>query len=118
MKNEDSEETDKTFSKLITKKKRQKKFWAEQGTDVAGEFTTFCSAGGIESYSTKNETKAALTDRTKRSLKNNLHRYVVDYGYKFIHKLPHFIATMNSRSNRSKDVKPNHAKNSVFMSIL
>ena len=41
-----------------------------------------------------------------------------DYGYKFIHKLPQFIATMNSRNNRSIDMKPNNVKNSDFMSIL
>ena len=41
-----------------------------------------------------------------------------DYGYKYIHKLPQFIATMKSRNNRSIDMKPNHVKNSDFMSIL
>ena len=41
-----------------------------------------------------------------------------DYGYKYNHKVPQFVATMNSRNNRSIDVKPNHVKNSDFMSIL
>ena len=41
-----------------------------------------------------------------------------DYGYKYIHTLHQFIATMNSRNNRSIDMKPNHVKNSDFMSIL
>ena len=41
-----------------------------------------------------------------------------DYGYKYSHKLPQFIATMNSRNKRSIDMKPNHVKNSDFMSIL
>ena len=41
-----------------------------------------------------------------------------DYGYKYIHEFPEFIATMNSRNNRSIDMKPNHVKNSDFMSIL
>ena len=41
-----------------------------------------------------------------------------DYGYKSNHKLPQFIATMNSRSNRSIDMKPNLVKNSDFMSTL
>ena len=64
------------------------------------------------------ETKAAFGERTIRSLKNILYRYMEDYGYKYIHKLPQFIATMNSRNNRSVDMKPNHVKNSDFMSIL
>ena len=41
-----------------------------------------------------------------------------DYGYEYFHKLPHFIATMNSGNNRSIDMKPNHVKNSDFMSKL
>ena len=41
-----------------------------------------------------------------------------DYGYKYVHNLPQFIATNNSRNNRSIDMKPNHVKNSDFMSIL
>ena len=41
-----------------------------------------------------------------------------DYGYKYIRKLPKFIATMSSRNNRSVDMKPSHVKNSDFMSKL
>ena len=41
-----------------------------------------------------------------------------DYGYKYIHNLPQFIATMNSRNNRIINMKPNHVKYSDFMSIL
>ena len=41
-----------------------------------------------------------------------------DYGYKYFHSLPQFIATMNFRNNRSIDMKPNHVKNSDFMSTL
>ena len=36
----------------------------------------------------------------------------------YIHKLPQFIATLNSGSNRSIDMKPNHVKNSDFMSVI
>ena len=64
------------------------------------------------------ETKAVFAERTIRSLKNILYRYMEDYGYKYIHKLPQFIATMNSRNNRSINMKPNHVQNSDIMSIL
>ena len=64
------------------------------------------------------ETKAAFEERTTRSLKNILYRYMEDYGYKYIQKLPEFTGKMNSRNNRSIDMKPNHVKNSDFMSIL
>ena len=118
MKTKDSKETVETFSKLITKKNRPKKVWVDQETDFGGEFKKFCSAEGIELYSTRSETKAAFEERTIRSLKNILYRYMEDYGYKYIHKISRFSATMNSRNNRSIDKKPNHVKNSDFMSKL
>ena len=41
-----------------------------------------------------------------------------DYGYKYIHKLPQFVITLNSRRNSSIDMRPNTVKNCDFMSIL
>ena len=78
----------------------------------------FCSTEGIVIHTTMSETKAAFAERTIRSLKNSLYRYMEDYGYEYIHKLPHFIVTMTSSNNRSIESKPNHVKNSDFMSIL
>ena len=118
MKTKYSKETVKIFSKKITEKNRPKKIWVDQGTEFSGEFKKFCSAEGIEIYSTMSETKTTFAERTIRSLKNILYRYMEDYGYKYIFKLPQFIATMNSKNNRSIDMKPNHVKNSDFMSIL
>ena len=64
------------------------------------------------------ETKAAFAERTIRSLKNILYRYIEDFGYEYIHKLPQFISTLNSRRNSSIDMRPNTVKNCDFMSIL
>ena len=64
------------------------------------------------------ETKAAFAERTMRPLENILYRYMEDYGYKHNHDIPQFVATRNSRNNRSIDKKPNHLENSDFMSIL
>ena len=41
-----------------------------------------------------------------------------DFGYKYIHKLPQFIATLNSRKNSSIDMRPNTVKTCDFMSVL
>ena len=62
------------------------------------------------------ETKAAFAERTIRSLKNILHRYMEDFAYKYIHKLPQFITTLNSRGKSSIDMRPNTVKNCDFMS--
>ena len=118
MKTKDSQETVKAFSSMMTKRNRPKKIWVDKGTEFAGAFKKFCVAEGILVYSTMSETKAAFAERTIRSLKNILYRYMEDFGYKYIHKLPQFITTLNSRINSSIDMRPNTVKNCDFMSIL
>ena len=41
-----------------------------------------------------------------------------DFGYKYKHKLPQFITTLNSRRNSSIDMRPYTVKNCGFMCIL
>ena len=41
-----------------------------------------------------------------------------DFGYKYIHKLPQFITSLNSRRNSSIDMRPNTVKSCDFISIL
>ena len=118
MKTKDCQETVKTFSSIIIKRNRPKKIWVDKGTEFAGAFKNFCAAEGIQVYSTMSETKAAFAERTIRSLKNILYRYMEDFGYKYIHKLPQFITTLNSRRNSSIDMRPNTVKNYDFISIL
>ena len=72
MKTEDSQETVKAFSSMITKRNRPKKIWVDKGTKIAGTFKKFCAAEGIKVYFTMSETRAAFAERTIRSLKNNL----------------------------------------------
>ena len=118
LKSKDSKETVKAFMQMITKTKRPKKVWVDKGTEFAGEFKKFCNKEGIHVYSTLSETKAAFAERAIRSLKNILYRYVEEYGYKYIHKLPQFVNTLNTRRNRSIDLKPSKVKNSDYMAIL
>ena len=64
------------------------------------------------------ETKAAYAERTIRSLKNILYRYMEDIGYKYIHKLTQFVTALNSRRNCSIDLIPKNVKSSDFLSNL
>ena len=64
------------------------------------------------------ETQAAFADRTIRSLKNTLYRYMEDNGFKHIHKLSQFVTTLISRKKLSTDSMPKNVKNSNFLSIL
>ena len=118
MKTKGSRETVKAFPSMITKKSRPKTIWVDKGTEFAGAFKKFCAAEGIQVYSTMSETKAAFTERTIRLLRNILYRYMEDSGYKYIHKLPQFIATLNSRRNSAIDMTSNTVKNCDFLSIL
>ena len=84
---------------LSLQKNRPKKNWVDKGTEFAGESEELCKAEGIQLYSTMSEIKAAFAERTIRSLKNMLHRYMEDNGYKWNHKLTQFVTTLNSRRN-------------------
>ena len=118
MKTKDSRETVKAFSSMIKKRNRSKTIWVDKGTEFTGSFKKSCAAEGMQVYSTMSETKAAFAEGTIRSLKNIPYRYMEDYGYKYIHKLPQFITTINSRRNSSIDMRPNSVKNCDFMSFL
>ena len=65
-----------------------------------------------------NETKAAFAERTIRSLKNKLYRYIEDNGYKYIHKMTQFDTPLNSRWICSLDLIPKNVNTSDFLSIL
>ena len=118
METKESQETVKAFSFMITERNRPKKIWVDKATEFAGAFKKFCAAEEIQVYSTMNETKAAFSERTIRSLKNILYRYFQDYGYKYIHKLLQFITTLNSRRNSSIDMRLKTVNICDFMSII
>ena len=105
MKTKDSQETVKAFSSRITKRNQPTKIWVDKGTEFAGVFTKFCAAEVIQVYSTMRETKAAFAERTIRSLKNILYRYMEDYGYKCIHKLPQLIWGTSNLKQTTSNVK-------------
>ena len=117
-KSKDSKETVRAFLSMITKKNRPKEIWVDKGTEFAGEFEKLCKAERIQIYSTMSGTKAAFAERTIRSLKNILYRYMEDNGYKYILKLTQFVTTLNSRRNCLIDLIPKNVKNSDFLSIL
>ena len=118
MKTKNSEKTVRAFVSMITKKNRHKKFWIDKGTEVAGEFKKLCRAERIQLHSTMSETKAAFAERTIRSLKKVLYRYMEDNGYKYNHKRTQVVSTLNSRRNCSTDLIPKNVKKCDFLSIL
>ena len=63
-------------------------------------------------------TKAAFAEGKRRSLKIEHYRYIGHNGYKYIHKLPQFVTTVNLRRNCSIDLIPKTVVNSDILSIL
>ena len=55
----------------------------------------------MQIYSTLSETKVAFAECAVRSLKRTLYLYMEDYGYKYIHKMSHFVTTVKTRENFS-----------------
>ena len=96
---------------MITKTNRPKKTWIDKGTQFAGEFKKPCKAEGIQIHSTMTETKAAFAERTIRSLKNILYRYMEDNGHKYIHKLTQIVIRVNYGRNCPRDLIPKNVKN-------
>ena len=47
-----------------------------------------------------------------------MYRYAEDHEYKYYHKLPQFVATLNSIGNPTVVMKPKRVKNSDFMSVF
>ena len=64
------------------------------------------------------ETKAAFAECTLQAFKSILYRYMEVYGYKYTHKQPEFITTLNSRRISSIDMTPNAVKRCDFMSFF
>ena len=118
MKSKDSKETVRAFLSMITKKSRPKKVGLTKEQILLESLKKIRKAEGIQIYSTMSETKAAFAERTIRSLKNILYRYMEDNGYKYIHKLTQFVTTLNFRRNCSIDLIPKSVKNSDFLFIL
>ena len=118
MKSKDSQEPVKAFSIKRTKNNPAKEIKVDKVTEFAGVFKKFCAAEGIQVYSTMNETNAAFAERTIRSFKSFRYRYMEDFGYKYILKVPQFITTLISRPNSSIDMRPNTVKNFNFMSFF
>ena len=48
LKTNDSQETVKAFSSMITKKNRQKEVWVDKGTEIAGVLKKFYAAEGYK----------------------------------------------------------------------
>ena len=118
LKTKKSKKALRASAQMITKQKRPQTFWVEKRKEFSSEFQNFCNREGIQIYSTISETKAAFAERAIHSLKNVLYRYIEDYGYKSFHKLLQCVTTLNTRRNRSIDMKPSNVKNSDFMSVL
>ena len=62
--------------------------------------------------------RAAFAERTMRSWKAMLHRSLEDYGYKYHHKLQHFVAPFDSGKKCLVDLSRKYFNFWDFLAIL
>ena len=75
MKTKYAKKAAQAFKKMI-KYKQPLKVWVDDGRDFVGAFESLCEKRGIHLYSTFIEKKSAFAERSIRSLKNIIYRYL------------------------------------------
>ena len=113
----DSKDTVGAFSALKTKNIRIRKS-GRQAQECSGDFKKFCKPKGTKIYSTMSDSMIPVAHRRVPSLKKILYRILEIYAYKYLLKLPQFVAIMNSRRDCSIDLMPKDVKNSLNLSLL
>ena len=107
MRSKSAEETARTFKKMIQKQKLRK-VWTDKGTKFKGGFKNLCDQEGIETYTTRSESKSAHAEKNIRSLKNVIYKLLEHkWTYHYINKLSRSVDTLNSRVNRVTKLAPN-----------
>lgn len=110
--------TKRAFVKMITDY-RPKKVWVDQGTEFEGEFKKYCRDLGITIYHTFSETKAAYAERTIRSLKNIIYRFLEESeSYRYLPKLQSFVKTLNTRIHKTIRMAPKNVTNGDVFKII
>ena len=117
MKTKGSQETVKSFSSMITKKNNQKRFGLTRVPSLLDRLKCFVLLRGYK-FTLQWVRLRLLWLNVQYDHWEKFYRYMEDFGYKYIYKLPQFITTLNSRRNSSIDMRPNTVQNCDFMSIL
>ena len=83
----------------------------DKGLEFNSElFKEYCREHGIKALFANSSTKAALVERSQRTLQGIMYRYMDHYNSKmYIDKLNEIVATFNSKVNRTIKMSPNEA---------
>ena len=103
------------FKQMINTKQPEK-VWTDKGTEIKGEFKTFCENIKIHLYTTENETKSAFAEKNIQSIKIILYRHLKE-KWNYITKLPNFVHIISSRVNSVTKWAPNQVfkKHELFL---
>ena len=85
--------------------------YMDKGLEFNSElFKEYCREHGIKPLFANSSTKAALVERSQRTLQGIMYRYMDHYNTKmYIDKLDEIVATFNSKVNRTIKMSPNEA---------
>ena len=93
--------------KICAAKYFPEQIWADQGREFAGDFAQFCNKNGIHIYSTRSETKSAVTEKYIRTLKSIIFRYLHEHDTnRHIDHLDKFVSIINNKINRMTKLAP------------
>ena len=108
------------FNRMIKSlEKAPEKLWTDQGKEFEGKFKQDCESRNIQIYHTNSDTKAALAERTIRSLKRLMYRFMEEEKtYVYINRLQDFVNVLNSRQTRALGGKaPKDITNGDFLQV-
>ena len=115
MRNKNASATEKAFERMLKLGKKKifpERVWVDDGKEFLGAFKNFCEANKNIVYQIHNEKKSAFAERSIRSLKSLIYKYMNEsHTTKYGDQLPNFVKVINGRVNRVTGLAPNYVIN-------
>ena len=96
------------FQKIISKVRRPKKIWVDQGGELYNKlFKIFLKINNVEMYSTYNEVKSVVAERFNRMLKNKIFNHMTAVSKNvYFDVLDDIVNKYNNTVHRTIKMKP------------
>ena len=86
---------------------KPEKIWVDKGREFTGEFADYCRERSITIHSTCSDAKSVFAERSIRSLKALIFRYLHENNTDiYLDQLPNFVSIINGRINRVTHIAP------------
>ena len=93
--------------KICSSRSFPEKNWADQGKEIAGNFSQFCKKNSIDVFYTGSKKKSAVAQRYVRTLNTIICKYLHEFDTnRYIDQLGKFVSIINNRINRLTKLAP------------